>query len=78
MINTVDAPSQTSADATAPFAPKARVNPNQSAKIRCRSLDNSVKFFMIFYEVLPNSKTAPIAHIGDIYDGLALEPVSDT
>jgi len=33
---------------------------------------------MIFYEVLPNSKTAPIAHIGDIYDGLALEPVSDT
>jgi len=33
MINTADAPSQVSADTTAPFAPKARVNPNQSAKI---------------------------------------------
>jgi len=33
MINTDDAPSQRSADATAPFAPKARENPNQNAKI---------------------------------------------
>jgi hypothetical protein len=34
MINTGDAPSQGSADATAPFAPKARESPNQSAKIK--------------------------------------------
>jgi hypothetical protein len=33
MINTDDAPSQRSADAIAPFAPKARENPDQNAKI---------------------------------------------
>jgi hypothetical protein len=32
MINTGDAPSQRSADATAPFAPKAKENPNEDAE----------------------------------------------
>jgi hypothetical protein len=37
MINTDDAPSQRSADATAPFAPKARENPVHRAKIKILS-----------------------------------------
>jgi hypothetical protein len=34
MINTDDAPSQRSADAIAPFAPKVRENPDRLAKAR--------------------------------------------
>ena len=39
MINTDDAPSHRSADATAPFAPKAQENPFQDAKIKSRIID---------------------------------------
>jgi hypothetical protein len=39
MINSDDAPSQRSADATAPFAPKARENPDRIAKITEEDLD---------------------------------------
>jgi len=43
MINTADAPSQRSAEPTAPFAPKAREIPDRLAKAICQPATESVR-----------------------------------